>query len=221
MRTYVIEMTGKTGLLMHHDNIEWSDEMDAWKNDPANKKKSKPGDDRTPPHRWLGSLYHDGDVLAMPSDNLMACFREGGTFVTVPGGRSGKTFKAQTQSGMLVAGPYAPVLVDGRAIDVAPLLALAGADLPFTEHQQKAKASRFVLHVKRARIKQQKHVRVRPIIDRWSIQVPVHVWDEQITTEVLQQVATYAGRYKGIGDWRPGSPSPGSFGMFNATVRES
>ena len=41
MKTYAVEITGKTPLLMHYDNIEWADHMDARKNSPANKKGSK------------------------------------------------------------------------------------------------------------------------------------------------------------------------------------
>jgi hypothetical protein len=29
MRHYNVTITGKTPLLMHHDNIEWADQMDA------------------------------------------------------------------------------------------------------------------------------------------------------------------------------------------------
>ena len=60
MRTVRIELTGKMPLIMHADNIEWADEMEAWRTNPANKAKSKAGDDRTPPWRWIGSLnYND------------------------------------------------------------------------------------------------------------------------------------------------------------------
>jgi hypothetical protein len=103
MRTYNVTITGVTPLLMHQDNIEWSDRMDAWKNDPKNKKSGKAGDDRSPAYRWIGSTYHDGTHVALPADNIMRCLMEGGAMVLVPGGRNGKTFKAQTQSGIVLA----------------------------------------------------------------------------------------------------------------------
>jgi len=31
MRTHQVVLTGKTPLLMHHDNIDWADGMDEWK----------------------------------------------------------------------------------------------------------------------------------------------------------------------------------------------
>jgi hypothetical protein len=49
----------------------------------------------------------------------------------------------------------------------------------------------------------------------------VNVGDKQITTAVLTDILEAAGKYKGLGDWRPSSPkSPGPFGTFSATVKE-
>ena len=46
-----VTLKSETDLLMHADNIGFSDEMDRWKSDPKNKAASKPGDDRTPARR--------------------------------------------------------------------------------------------------------------------------------------------------------------------------
>ena len=116
MRKYEVTLTGTTPLLMHWDNIEWADQMDAWKNDPANRKDSRAGDDRSPAWRWIGSCYHDGKHITIPSDNLMRSMMEGGAMVPVPGGKNGKTFKAQTQSGMMVSESDWPVLVDRKSV---------------------------------------------------------------------------------------------------------
>lgn len=218
MRSYTVTLTGKMPLLMHADNIEWADAMDGWKNDPANKKGSKAGDDRSPAFRWLGSLYHDGTHVAMPSDNLMRSFMEGGALVPVPGGKNGKTFKSQSQSGMLVDGTHWPLMLGGTPVPVAPILALK-AEGDFEKHQATAQKAGFSLHVKRAKIGARKHVRVRPIFESWSVSGTIHVWDEQITKEILAQIVTQAGLYKGLGDWRPGGKTPGPFGMFTATVK--
>lgn len=37
IRQYSVKLEGLTPLLMHWDNIEWADQMDAWKSDPSNK----------------------------------------------------------------------------------------------------------------------------------------------------------------------------------------
>ena len=219
MRRYEITISGQTPLLMHWDNIEWADRLDEWKNDPGNKKNSKAGDDRSPAWRWVGSMYHDGAHVAVPNDNLMRCLMEGGAMVPVPGGKSGKTFKAQTQSGMMVAEPFWPVLIDGAAVPMSAINPLMKVD-DFGKHKEAVSALGFRLHVKRAKIGASKHIRVRPCFDRWEVRGTVSVWDDQITERVLADILRYAGQYKGLGDWRPGGKTPGSFGMFEAAVKE-
>ena len=219
MRRYAITISGQTPLLMHWDNIEWADRLDEWKNDPGNKKNSKAGDDRSPAWRWVGSMYHDGAHVAVPNDNLMRCLMEGGAMVPVPGGKSGKTFKALTQSGMMVAEPFWPVLIDGAAVPMSAINPLLKVE-DFGKHKEAVSALGFRLHVKRAKIGASKHIRVRPCFDRWEVRGTVSVWDDQITERVLADILRYAGQYKGLGDWRPGGKTPGSFGMFEAAVKE-
>jgi hypothetical protein len=218
MRKYNVTITGTTPVLMHWDNIDWADQLDAWKNDPGNKKTSKAGDDRSPAWRWIGSTYHDGTLVGMPNDNLMRCLMEGGAMVPVPGGKSGKTFKAQTQSGMMVNEPYWPMEIDGAHVPMAEITKLMTVE-DFAVHKAAALDLGFRLHVKRAKIGASKHIRVRPCFDHWTLRGSVSVWDEQITERVLSDVLRYAGQYKGLGDWRPGGRTPGSFGMFTAEVK--
>ncbi len=45
------------------------------------------------------------------------------------------------------------------------------------------------------------------------------VWDDQISDKILQDIIAYAGNYKGLGDWRPSSKTPGAYGMFDAEVK--
>lgn len=217
MRTYQVTLTGKTPLLMHADNIEWADAMEAWKNDPENKKHSRAGDDRTPAFRWLGCLYHDGERLAIPSDNLMRCLMEGGAMVLVPGGRSGKTFKAQTQSGAMVGEPFWTLYIGGKEVPVETLLALE-AERDFAKHQAAVSKMGFGLFVKRAKVGSSKHIRVRPRFDRWSAVGTLNVLDDQLTEGVVADILRYAGQYKGLGDWRPSGRTPGPHGMFTAEI---
>lgn len=218
MRKYEVTITGKSPLLMHWDNIGWADKMDAWKNDPSNKKNSKAGDDRTPAWRWVGYAYHDGERLTMPAENIMRSLMEGGAMVPVPGGRSGKTFKSQSQSGLMSMSPDWPLLVGGATIPTKAVHALMRND-SFDEHKEAVRKLGFELHVKRAKIGTRKHIRVRPMFRDWACQGVLNVTDEQITEQVLRDILSYAGNYKGLGDWRPGSKTPGAFGMFSAEVR--
>lgn len=218
MRTYEVTITGETPLLMHWDNIQWADEMDAWRTDPDNKKNSKAGDDRTPPWRWIGSVYNDGQHVVIPSDNLARCMMEGSALVLVPGGRSGKTFKAQSQSGMMTQEPVWPLMVNGAPIAYSDIEKMREIE-SFREHISAAADVGITLFVKRAKIGASKHIRVRPRFENWSASGTIAVWDDQITKSVLQSILDNAGRYKGLGDWRPGGRTPGPHGMFTADVR--
>jgi hypothetical protein len=211
VRNYEVEIKGITALIMHWDNIEWADRMELWQRDPENKKNSKAGDDRTPAFRWLGCVYNDGEFVAMPYENIGRCLMEGGA--QVPTGRGQKTFKAQTQSGMRMNDPFAPLTVRGGRIRMADVLAME--DVPdFKDHLQLARELGFTLMVKRAQVGRAKHIRVRPRFDDWVLKFGLSVWDDAITPEVLAQILHYSGRYKGLGDWRPGGKTPGPWGTF-------
>jgi len=233
MRVYDVEITGVTALLMSHDDIEWADAMDRWKetNTKAGGQKevSKAGDDRTPAHRWIGRLYHgrvpmnaDGskveDVVSIPTDNIMRAMMGGAATVLIPGGRNGKTFKAESQSGVIPVGERWPLLIQGKTIPYGPIAELMKVK-EFEKHQERAEALGFALFLKRAKIGSTKHVRVRPRFDVWATRGHLKITNEQITDSVLSAFLERAGADKGLGDWRPGSPkAPGPFGMFQAKV---
>ena len=217
MRTSTITITGTTPLVMHADNIDWADEMAAWKDRKENKTKSKAGDDRTPAFRWIGALYHDGEHVCLPAENFMRCLMEAGAQVPVPGGRSGKTFKSQTQSGIMPGALSWPLLVAGEPIPVAPILALT-SEPDFATHKAGAARLGFELMCKRAKIGASKHIRVRPVFREWSAVVGFTVSDPQITRAALEDILDVAGTFKGLGDWRPGGKTPGRYGMFTAVL---
>jgi hypothetical protein len=205
---------------MHHDNIEWADFMDEWKNNPENKKGSKAGDDRSPAWRWLGCVYHDGNIVGIPQANIMRSIMEGGAMVPVPGGRSGKTFKSQTQSGMMCVEPLWPITTDGkRTVSWAQVEELKEYS-KFSEHKTAVRDLGFELAVKRAKIGASKHIRVRPqFAAGWTLSGNLAVWDEQIDAGALRNILEYAGQYKGLGDWRPGGKTPGPYGTFDVEFR--
>lgn len=217
-RTYQVIFHGETPLLLHHDNLAWAEVMKKWELDPANKPMAIKGEDRSPAWRWLGSLYVDGGRLVIPADNLMTVLREGGK--KCPTGKGMQTFKAQTQSGIVVDQAAWPILVNGSEIPFEPFRALI-ENPNFAEHEKTAEAFGFALFVKRAKIGASKHVRVRPRFDKWQCGGTLTVFDDQITTEVLRNILTITGAYCGLGDWRPSSPkSPGPFGKFTVELKE-
>jgi hypothetical protein len=142
---------------------------------------------------------------------------EGGAQVQT-GGKNGKTFKAQTQSGMMSVEPAWPLVVAGKHIEWAELEATKDV-AAFAEHKRVTESLGFSLLVKRAKIGSSKHIRVRPQFDAgWQARGTIAVWDDMIDDSVLGRILQYAGQYKGIGDWRPGGRTPGPYGTFEATI---
>lgn len=215
--TYRVKLNGVTPLLMHHDNLSWSEQMKAWTIDPANREGSTAGDDRSPAWRWIGNLYVEGGSIVIPADNLMTMLREGGKRCMT--GKGQQTFKSQTQSGLVVDQAGWCVESHGKVIPYKPFLDLVN-NPDFAKHETAAVENGFMLFVKRAKVGPNKHVRVRPRFDSWTCAGTITVLDENITRMVFEQILTFAGNYAGLGDWRPSSPkSPGPFGKFTVEIK--
>lgn len=216
MKHFRISLKGESALLHHFDNITWAETMSKWAEVPENRKVSVPGDDRSPAWRWIGNLYINAGKVCIPSDNLMTMFREGGA--KCPTGTGKGSYKRQTQSGIIVDQIGWDLHGSKGPIEAKPILALTEED-DFSAHEKVAEKLGFVLFVKRARIGNAKHIRVRPRFDEWSTSGTVTVTDETISQEILARILAAAGRYCGLCDWRPSSPkSPGPFGRFSAAV---
>jgi len=218
MKQYQIKLKGLSPLLMHNDNLAYTEKLEAWRSDPANKGMSTAGDDRTPPWTWIGYLYHDGAHVGIASDNLMTMLREGGAKVTKKGK---ETFKKQTQSGIILdRQQWDLYLGDGQKIDVVTINHLIG-NLNFNEHISTVEDMGFELLVKRAKIGRAKHIRVRPMFRYWTAVGTLTVLDEELTGltgRTLQTIFDQAGALCGLCDWRPSSGSSGTFGRFEAEV---
>ncbi len=215
MERYNLTINGLSPLLMHQDNIAFSEKIKAWQKDPINKELSIAGDDRSPAFTWLGYVYHDGKHLGMPADNMMTMFREGGA--KVKSGNGKETYKKQTQAGLMLDQQQMQLLVGGKPIEVKPFNDLIGVN-DFLKHLEAAENAGFELLVKRAKVGMAKHVRVRPMFREWSLVGSFTVMDEEVsglTEQVLRLILAQAGALVGMGDWRPSSPkSSGSFGRF-------
>jgi hypothetical protein len=177
---------------------------------------SKAGDDRTPAWLWQGYLYKDENNVAMPYENIMTCIRQASAQMILKGN---KTYKEISQSGLSPLGEFAQFFCDGKQIDVVKVDKLR--DLPFEEQMDGARKLGFQLWLKRARIGQAKHIRVRPRFNKWSVKGELSILrDDILTKDVLNQIFDIAGR-TGLGDWRPGCKTPGSYGMFKSTLKFS
>lgn len=212
---YDYELTGVTPLLVHADDVEASDALKNWRDDPANRELSVRGDDRSPPWTWITYLYSDGVSLTIPTANLMTALRKAGGQIIL---KKNTTFKSLSQQAISPTTEHMPILVKGKPIPWDKVQAIDG---DFTEHMAAAKALGFRLFSKRAPIGQGgKHVRTRARFDEWKVRGTMNVSHQAITPEILQQLFDLAGTIAGLCDWRPGSPkSPGPFGTFTATLK--
>lgn len=216
-KNYQVKLIGQTDIIMHKDNITFGEKVKAWTKDPANKKISVAGDDRTPPFTWLGYLYIANDRVVIDADNIMSMLRDGGKKCPAPTGRG--SMKSQTQSGIMCNEIGWPLEVAGNQIDAKKLMELV-EEPEFAKHEEAARNAGFTLFVKRARVGTSKHVRVRPRFENWTASGTLTVVDPTITKDMLQTILTFAGAFCGIGDWRPSSPTPGQFGRFTAEIKE-
>lgn len=211
---YEFELKSATACLIHADDVDASDELMAWRKDPSNKNMSVPGDDRSPGWTWQTYLYTDGENLVMPSGNIMVCLRQAGATMIL---KRQKTYKEITQSGMVIEQEFCDFFSNGKQISIAPIEAMR--DEPYKVQADAVEKMGFRLFAKRARVGQSKHVRVRPRFDDWAVRGTIRVMKEaELTKDVLSQLFDIAGTV-GLCDWRPGCKTPGSYGMFTATVK--
>lgn len=219
MDQYLLTLTGMTPLIMHQDNLSFSEKIRAWQKDPANKEFSVAGDDRSPAWTWLGYVYHNRKSLGIPSDNIMTVLREGGAKVKT--GKGTETYKKLSQSGIIVDQEQFDLLVNGKKIAVEGLNSLIG-NREFNDHLEAAENAGFELFVKRAGVNRKKHVRVRPMFREWMAMGTITVIDSEvsgITQDILERILNQAGALCGLCDWRPSSPtSSGTFGKFAPTL---
>jgi hypothetical protein len=206
-------LTGITPLLMHADNVEAASTLDVWRKDSKNKNMSVKGDDRSPPWTWQTYVYIDDEgLIAMPADNLMVAIRQAGAKMILKGQ---KTFKEITQSGLLIARDNLEFINADRQIEMADFVANRDAD--FVTHKKMAAVAGFGLDVRRAKVGPAKHVRVRPIFRSWKVSGEIQILADEITLDRLSELFEIAGSV-GLGDWRPGCKTPGSYGQFEAKV---
>ncbi len=216
MQKYSFTLTGASPLFIHADNVLASDELTRWRKDPANKSISVAGDDRSPAWTWQTYLYSDGKHIAMLADAIMVALRFAGAKMTM---KKQESFKAATQSGILINEDHLPILGPKGAVLISTIDKLKNK--PFDQMMAEVEKLGFRLDVRRAVVGTSKHVRVRPRFDSWSLRGTLEVTEPAITPEVLAQLFEIAGARSGIGDWRPSAKSSGPYGRFTAELKRS
>lgn len=213
---------GVTDLLMHADSVAWADRITSWMSVPANAKMAETkGDDRSPGFRWVGCLWADPTtgVVVIPALAVLSMLSAAGAGIK---GKGRASLKSVAASGISIVAS-SPLLIRGKTIDSRPFFKMAdAAQVPFPPYAEAALKAGFILDVRRASVGASKHIRVRPRFSDWSAEIRPSVNDPRITIDVLRTLFEEAGKFKGLGDWRPGSPKkPGPHGIFSVeSVKE-
>jgi hypothetical protein len=128
----------------------------------------------------------DKTVPCIPSVNIKACIREAGRNYKVSGRRA--TFAGMIRAALDVKPyPYVPLIQKGWQVDIRPVV------------------------VQRSRI-----LRARPRFDEWALEFELVNNDPTVIhSETLRRILIDAGKYYGLGDFRP------EFGLFEVSRFEA
>jgi hypothetical protein len=134
---------------------------------------------------WESSLYRMEDgTIYQPSDHLENSLVKAAGNFQITG-KGKKTYKDLIKSAIVIDPLYIPHLIPKYEID------------------------------KRAvRIKTSRVVRQRPIFHKWALEFTLTIIEPQLPSNVVKEIMDYAGRFVGIGDYRP------KFGRFHVVLWE-
>jgi hypothetical protein len=152
----------------------------------GDKPKLRRGEHLDPKTEAESYLYKDAEGrICIPSVNIKACIREAGRNYRVSGRRT--TFASMIRAGLDIKPfPYVPLIHNGWRVDVRPVV------------------------VQRNRI-----LRARPCFDEWALEFEIVNRDPTIIhMDTLKRILVDAGRYYGLGDFRP------EFGLFEVAQFE-
>lgn len=132
------------------------------------------------------ALYVTADgKVYQPADHIVASMEKAATSFQIPG-KGKKTYKELVKSAVFVYPDEVLHLKPCWKVDRRPVV------------------------IKGARI-----VKERPIFADWKLSFVLESMDEQFPADALKAILEHAGRYKGIGDYRP------RFGLFKVTQFEA
>ena len=188
MKELGFKLTGMTPLLMHDNKM--ANPLNAYTQfmKPLTAKRNKTDQDHMEIARveWEAGLYlHDGEV-AMPAENLEACFL-----------RAAKRTKngLKYQSGAMISEDWFPLDYKGQKIKVKQ-----NGMIPMPELD---KYYENFKHQAMVKIGAQQVLRTRPVFHDWSVVMKIII-DEQVFDErTMISIIEDAGRFVGLCEKRP------------------
>ena len=145
----------------------------------GDKPKLRRGEHLEPRMEAESYLYKDADGrICMPATCIKACIREAGRNYKISGRRT--TFASMVRAGLEIAPSMVPLIHNQWQVDVRSVV-----------------------------IQRQRILRARPKFNDWSLEFEINNGDPTIIhQDTLEKILTDAGRYYGLGDFRP------EFGLF-------
>jgi hypothetical protein len=133
------------------------------------------------------AIYRDpNNRICIPALMVKACLRQAGSEFRVLGRGKG-SYKCHIMAGLRISPEYIPLRI------------------PNGNDPEKS----WEIDVRPVRIKANRVLRGRPRFNEWELEFILEVLDEQLLTEkVLKELLDFAGKYEGLGDFRP------EFGLF-------
>lgn len=191
MITVEISITGTTRLLLHADTLADPLHSQTKEMKKTSGKRTKTDSDHEDMARleYIASLYMGPDGVAIPYRNVMKCLIEGARIT-----KSG----AKVERGLTMMGTEFTLIYDG----------------PRTAEELYANKN-FVSRMS-VKVGQQKVMRCRPAFKSWGLVASAMIDETVLSVEELSDIATNAGQFIGLGDYRKG----GGYGRFTAMVTE-
>lgn len=216
------KLTGRTPILFHRDDIASSDEVSAWRDNPANKKIKVNGDDRWPAWTWMTYLHYDAEkgVVAIPFEVISSNLSRAGRKMTAKGNRRA-SLKAEACTSIIGVDEtieFFEFFGPKGKVHIADIEKMKDV-LTYKEMVDAVEELGFSLFAKRAKIGKAKHVRIRPRFSKWAVRGTIQVEGQEFDFDTLKELFRLAGN-GGLLDWRPWSPeSPGIYGQFDSELK--
>ena len=161
----------------------------------------KTRDSTTFADEWRKGTYVDeGKFLIMPSVNILACLFDG-----AKGMKIGKKAVTRSVYTSLVVSPIQPRILwseDGKKYEEIHIDSIP---------------DRQWLHASGAVISGRRIDRIRTQVPPgWIISFQILTKDDALSHDDIKTIVESAGKFAGLGDWRPSSPKkPGPYGVFD------
>lgn len=143
-----------------------------------------------PEEEAMRYLYRDGDIIVVPSVNIKAMLRDAGRNYRIPQRKA----------------TYSPYIKAGIDIEPSPYVPLLNPD---TNRPYRVSEKPWVVDIRPVRVQGNRVLRARPRFDKWALEFRIVNLDPGLLkSDVIKQILIDAGRYYGLGDYRP------EFGRF-------